>query len=100
MIWLFLILQAIFIQINWWAHNTYYFQPKYNHPAIFWNPLTRKILLGVPWWGIIGLAILAFFYTDHPWQFLLFTVVWWALMGYVGFKSVVNKRVKNNLREE
>ncbi len=88
MIWLFVIFQIIFIHINWWAYNAYYVQPQYNHPVIFWNPLARKLLLTLPWIGIIGLVVSAFFFTDRPWLFLFLTAAWWLLMGYRGYKAI------------
>lgn len=95
MIWLFVIFQIIFIHINWWAYNAYYMQPKYNHPAIFWNPLARKLLLTLPWIAIIGLAVSAFFYTHRPWLFLFFTAVWWIIMGYRGYKAIKVNSMEN-----
>lgn len=82
MIWLLIILQIIFVKIGWWVYNAYYTQPKYNHPAIFWNPLARLVLSYGPLIGIVGLVVAAFFITDHPWMFLIFTLCWWIYCGH------------------
>ena len=84
MIWIFGIFQIIFIQIGWWGYNSYLTQPRHNHPAIFWNPLARTLLIYGPTVGIVGLVIAAFFLTSHPWFFLGFTLILW---GYGGRKK-------------
>ncbi|MBK6896185.1 MAG: hypothetical protein IPH06_06310 [Alphaproteobacteria bacterium] len=81
MIWIFGILQVIFIQIGWWVYNSYFIQPRHNHPAIFWNPLLRTLLIYGPTVGIVGLVIAAFFLTSHPWFFLGFTLILWGFGG-------------------
>jgi hypothetical protein len=83
MIWLLAVLQVAFIWIGWWVYNSYFTQPRHNHPPIFWNPLTRTLLIYGPSIGIIGLVIAAFFLTSHPWIFLFFTLAFW---GYCGHK--------------
>lgn len=75
MIWIFLILQIILVRIGWWVYHTYFTQPRYNHPRIFWNPVARFILEYGPTTGIIGLVVAGFFFTSHPWLFLLLTVI-------------------------
>ena len=97
MIWAFVILQIIFIHINWWGYNAYYMQAKYKHPAIFWNPVSRRLVLTLPWIGIIGLIASAFLLADHPWLFLFFTIAWWIMIGYRGYKSIKDC---NNMEEE
>lgn len=94
-IWLLILLQIILIHTNWWAYNAYYMRPAFNQPQIFWNPLTRKLLLTLPWVGIIGLIVSAFFLTDHPWIFLLFTVSWWGMIGYRGYARLRKQSVES-----
>lgn len=84
MIWILGILQIFCVWIGWWVYRSYYTQPRYNHPAIFWNPLTRTLLTCGPTIGIVGLVITAFFLTAHPWIFLIFTLI---VLGYNGRKS-------------
>ncbi|MGQ0526714.1 MAG: hypothetical protein ACT4OY_01580 [Alphaproteobacteria bacterium] len=83
MIWLLAALQVAFIWIGWWVYNSYFTQPRHNHPPIFWNPVARALLIYGPSIGIVGLVIAAFFLTSHPWPFLIFTLVSW---GYCGHK--------------
>ncbi len=83
MIWLLAVLQVAFVWIGWWVYNSYFTQPKHNHPPIFWNPLIRTLLIYGPSIGIVGLVIASFFLTSHPWPFLIFTLVFW---GYCGHK--------------
>jgi magnesium-transporting ATPase (P-type) len=75
MIWILMLLQAVFMWIGWWVYNVYYTEPKHAHPSIFWNPLARAILAYVPTIGIFVLIVSAFFITNHPWFFLIFSVV-------------------------
>lgn len=82
MIWIFAILQVIFMRIGWWVYNSYFTEPRHNHPAIFWNPLGRTLLIYGPTVGIVGLVIAAFFLTSHPWFFLGFTLILWGYGGY------------------
>ncbi len=84
MIWLLAVLQVAFVWIGWWVYNSYFTQPRHNHPSIFWNPLTRTLLIYGLSIGIVGLVIAAFFLTSHPWLFLFFTLVFW---GYCGHKK-------------
>lgn len=83
MIWLLAVLQVAFVWIGWWVYNSYFTQPRHNHPPVFWNPLIRTLLIYGPTIGIVGLVITAFFLTSHPWLFLLFTLAFW---GYCGHK--------------
>jgi hypothetical protein len=45
-------------------------QPKFNHPAIFWNPTVAKTLVILPYRGFLAVAIGAFVLTAHGWWFL------------------------------
>lgn len=89
-LFLFTILQIIFIHVNWWAYNAYYIQPRHKHPALFWHPLIRKLFLTIPWLGVLGVVVSAFVFTDHPWLFLLFSATWWLLIGYRKYSSLWN----------
>lgn len=82
MIWLLAVLQVAFVWMGWWVYNSYFTQPRHNHPPIFWNPLTRTLLIYGPSIGIVGVAIAAFFLTAHPWLFMFFTLVFWGYCGH------------------
>lgn len=89
-IWLLAIFQILFIYINWWGYKAYYMQP-FDHPRIFWNPVSRWLVLTLPWVGIIVLAVSSFFFTPHPAMFLLFTGGMWLFLGYRSYKSTLLK---------
>ncbi len=87
-IWVFLFLQIIFIRMNWWGYNAYYMQPKHNHHSVFWNPISRWLVLTLPWVGIIGLVITSFFFTKYAVLFTALTGFWRLLTGYRSYKSM------------
>jgi hypothetical protein len=91
LIWIFIILQILAIKVNLWVYNAYIMQPKHNHPAIFWNPFARELLLRIPLLATFGLVVGAFIFTDYGWQFLLFTVILWLWMGYRSYKSFLEQ---------
>lgn len=57
--------------IHRWVCKSYYMQPKFNHPPIFWNPILRHLLCIGPLVIFLGITIAAFFLTESPWWFLL-----------------------------
>ena len=87
MIWALIVFQIISIQINWWVFFNHNIQPKHNHPPVFWNPVTKQLLLTMPWVTTIALVLLGFAFTDYGWIFLLVTFLWWIIRGYIYFKS-------------
>ncbi|OFW87506.1 MAG: hypothetical protein A3J37_07285 [Alphaproteobacteria bacterium RIFCSPHIGHO2_12_FULL_45_9] len=73
------IVQMLFMRISWWVYYSYMTQPRYNHPAIFWNPLVRTILIWGPFVGIASLFFVAFTMTSSPWWFVAFSIIWWMI---------------------
>lgn len=74
MIWILGVFQVFAVAAAHWVYNVYISQPKYNHPPIFWNTLPRFLIVNVSLLAPITLVTCAFFLTDSPWAFLLFTV--------------------------
>lgn len=74
----FLILYIVFFiacLIHRWVCKSYYLQPRFNHPPIFWNRAIRNLLCLGPLIVFIVVAILVFFLTESPWWFLLLAFI-------------------------
>lgn len=89
--WILAIFQILFIQINWWGYDAYYWNPQNEHPRIFWNPKSRWFALSLPWIGMIGLIIAAFIFTQNPIAFFWFSALWWVLMGYRSYRALIKR---------
>lgn len=68
--------------IYWWVGKVYISQPKFNHPAIFWNPIRAKVLLLVPQLGFLLSVTGGFIYTQNGWWYLGAVVI-----GFVALSS-------------
>ena len=67
LIWLALVVSAA---LYWWVGKVYVAQPKFNHPAIFWNATIATILLATPPLGLLLCVVGGFIYTDIGWWYL------------------------------
>jgi hypothetical protein len=70
------ILQVLCILIYNWVTRNVFYQPEWDIPPIVrTNPaLFKAIGVGVPILYVLDI-VLAFFITNHPWYFLVFSVV-------------------------
>ena len=75
-------LQLATLLLYRWVVRSFVSQPKYNHPAIFYNPTARLLLCNGPF--VVGavLIVLSFFMTMSPWLFLGLSIA-----GYIAFSG-------------
>ena len=73
--WTLWAIQIVALLIYRWVGKVFFSQPRFNHPAIFWNPTSRFILCYAPMVVMAILVALAFFITQSPWWFLGFSFI-------------------------
>lgn len=70
----FIVLYIVFFLaclVHRWVCKAYYMQPKFNHPAVFWNPILRQLLCIGSLIIFLVIVVAAFFLSQSPWWFLL-----------------------------
>jgi hypothetical protein len=75
------ILQVLCLLLYGWVGRVFISQPRWNHPAIFHNPVTRGVLVAGPLVAIVALVVCAFLFTNSPWLFLGLSVAGWVALS-------------------
>lgn len=74
-------LQVVSLLVYGWVGRVFISQPRWNHPAIFHNPVARGVLIVVPLVAIVALVVCAFLFTNSPWLFLGLSVAGWVALS-------------------
>lgn len=75
------VLQVLCLLLYGWVGRVFISQPRWNHPAIFHNPITRGVLVAGPLVAIVALVVCAFLFTNSPWLFLGLSVAGWVALS-------------------
>jgi len=71
-------LQVIVLLVYRWVGQVCLSQPLFRHPAIFHSSTARRVLLFGPPVSWLALIVLAFFFTEWPWAFLILSIAGFA----------------------